>query len=154
MKRIWCIVMAMAVLLLTACAGQTVKQVELSAVMDSLAGKYGLDEGMLELTEMDLMDLYGIDSALVKQYEARIRLESIQADEIVLIEATDAKAAAQVKEQLEARYQTKLNETRNYLPDEFAKIEKCKVAQHGNYVSMIVCAEAEAAVAEYEKALK
>ena len=155
MKRILCAVLAAAVLLMMgACSSQPAKEVSLEQVMASLAAAYGLEEGMLELTQDDLLDLYGIQSADVKQFKARIRLESIQADEAVLIEAVDAKAAERVLEKLEARYQSKLNETRDYLPDEYAKIEKCKVAQNGNYVAMIICAEGEMALSEYQKALK
>jgi hypothetical protein len=145
--------LAVVAMLLSACS-QPAKEVSIPQIMDQLAKEYGLEEGMLVLTEDDLLELYGIESADVKQFAARLRLESIQADEIVLIEATDGKAAERVKEMLDNRYQSKLNETRDYLPDEFAKIEKCKVMQNGNFVSMIVCAEAEKAVGDYEKALK
>lgn len=154
MKRVLCILMLAALVMMSACSQQPAKEVDLGAVMNDLGGKYGLNEGMLELTENDLMDLYGIQAADVRQFQARIRLESIQADEVVLIEAVDAKAAERVMEQLEARYQTKLNETRDYLPDEFAKIEKCRVMKIGNHAAMIICADGEAAAAEYEKAVR
>lgn len=154
MKRVLCVVMVLCLLMMTACSPQPAKEVDLKAVMDNLGAKYGLNEGMLDLTADDLLDLYGIAAADVKQYQARIKLESIQADEIVLIEAVDAKAAERVKEKLDARYQTKLNETRDYLPDEFDKIEKCKVVQIGNHAALIVCAEGQAAIGEYEKAVK
>lgn len=154
MKRAICVLMAVLALMLSACSQQPAKEVSLPQVMGDLAKAYGMDEGILELTEDDLLELYGIEAADVKQFAARIRLESIQADEIVLIEAVDGKAAERVKEMLDNRYQSKLNETRDYLPDEFAKIEKCKVMQNGNFVSMIICAEAEKAVNDYEKTLK
>ena len=153
MKRMMCIMLAVVALLMSACS-QPAKEVNIPEMMDQLAKAYGLEEGMLVLTEEDLLELYGIESADVKQFAARLRLESIQADEIILIEAADSKAAERVKEMLDNRYQSKLNETRDYLPDEFAKIEKCKVVQSGNFVSMIVCAEAEKAAADFEKALK
>lgn len=152
-KRLLALAAAM-MMLLCACASQTAKEVSLASVMDELTGKYGLDEGMLTLTADDLMELYGIAGEDVKQFEARLPMESILADEIVLIEATDAQAAARVQEKLEARYQSKLNETRDYLPDEYAKVEKCEVKVDGNYVSLIVLSQAEEARGDYEKALK
>ncbi len=154
MKKVLCAILALMLALLCACGEQPAKEVVLSDVMSQISAAYGLEEDMLELMDTDLMELYGIDSADVKQFAAKIRMESIQADEIVLIEAVDAKAAERVKGKLEGRLQSKLNETRDYLPDEFAKVEKCKVMQHGNYVSLIVCADAEKAVETYEKALK
>lgn len=154
MKKVLCVMLAILALLMGACAQQPAKKVNLGQVMDNLAKAYGMEEGVLQLTEDDLLELYGIESADVKQFAARIRLESIQADEIVLIEANDTKAAERVKKMLDNRYQSKLNETRDYLPDEFAKIEKCKVAQNGNFVSMIICADADKAVSDYEKAIQ
>ena len=154
MKKVLCVMLAILALLMGACAQQPAKEVNLGQVMDNLAKEYGMEEGVLQLTEADLLELYGIESADVKQFAARIRLESIQADEIVLIEANDTKAAERVKKMLDNRYQSKLNETRDYLPDEFAKIEKCKVAQNGNFVSMIICADADKAVSDYEKAIQ
>ena len=154
MKKVLIFVLAAAVLMLSACSQAPAKEVVLKDVMRGLAEKYGLEEGMLILTADDLMELYGIAAADVKQFEARMQMESLMADEVVLIEAVDAQAAARVKEKLEGRYQSKLNETRDYLPDEFAKIEKSKVSVNGNYVALIVTGEAEAAQADYEKALK
>jgi len=154
MKKVLIFVLTAAVLMLTACGQTPAKEVALKDVMSGLAETYGLEEGMLILTADDLMELYGIQAADVKQFEARMQLESLMADEIVLIEAMDAQAAGRVKEKLEGRYQSKLNETRDYLPDEFAKIENSKVSVNGNFVAMIVLGEAEAAQADWEKALK
>lgn len=155
MKRIMCVLLALMALVLGACSQQQpAKEVDLGKVMSDLSAAYGLEEGMLELTKDDLLELYGIEAEDVKQFAARLQMESTLADEIILIESVDSKAAERVKEMLENRYQSKLNETRDYLPDEFAKIEKCKVAQNGNFVSMIVCAEAEKAVNDYEKAIQ
>lgn len=154
MKKAMCLVLALLMLMMTACSTQPAKEVNLAQVTDDLAKAYGLEEGMLNLTEDDLLELYGIEGADVKQFSARIRMESIQADEMVLIEAKDAAAADRVKERLDNRYQSKLNETRDYLPDEFAKIEQCKVIKNGNFVAMIICADGQKAAEDFEKALK
>ncbi len=156
MKRILCIALALALALMSACSQQPApaKEVDLNAVMTALSSAFGLEDGMMSLTQDDLLEMYGIESADVKQFSARIPLESLLADEIVLIEAADAQAASRVKEKLEARYQAKLNENKDYLPEEYAKVQKCKVAVTGNFVSMIIFANADEVVAEYEKALK
>ena len=90
---------------LTACGGKTetntnsTKTVDLPAVY---AG-FGLNsEDMLPLAETDLMEYYGIDAANVKQFAGAVNLTGISAEEIVLIEAVDANAAASVKAQLDA----------------------------------------------------
>lgn len=156
MKKILCLMMALCLMLLCGCAPQPAarKNVDLSALMGSLTADYGFGEGMLELTEDDLLELYGIVSEDVKQFAALLTMDSIEADEVILIEAVDAQAAKRVKEKLDARFQTKLNENKNYLPEQYAKIEKCKVAADGNFISMIVLENAAQVVEAYEKAIK
>ncbi len=156
MKKILCCVLVLSLILLCGCAQQPAakKNVDLNALMGSLAADYGFGEGMLDLTAEDLLELYGIAEEDVKQFAAKLTLDSIQADEVILIEAADAQAAKRVKEKLDARFQTKLNENRDYLPEQYAKIEKCEVSVHGNFVSMIVLENAAEAVEAYEKALR
>ena len=43
---------------------------------------------------------------------------------------------------------------KDYLPDEYAKIAACQVAQNGNYVSLIVSPDAEAMTKQYQAAFK
>ena len=154
MKKLLCAALMLAVLTLCACGATTAKTVDMTAVMPVMMEyTYAKDE-MLMLTEDDLLELYGIEAADVKQFAAAIGLNSLKADEIVLLEAVDAEAAKRVKEMLDNRYQSKLNETRNYLPEEFAKIEKCKVSMEGNFVSLIVVSDVEGAEAAYKAAFK
>ena len=63
-------------------------------------------------------------------------------------------AASRLKAQLDKRYQAKLNEAKDYLPDEYAKISACKVMENGNFVSLIVSADAEAMAKIYQDAFK
>lgn len=154
MRKMMCVVLMLCALVLCSCAQQPAKEVNLGDVMNEMMKYTLVQDGMLELTQDDLLELYGIQSADVKQFAAQMCLNSLQADEIILVEAVDAQAAKRVQECLEARYQTKLNETRNYQPEEFAKIEKCKVTVNGNLVSLIVVSDASGAMAVYEKAVK
>ena len=152
MKKIAAWLLAACVLLLAGCGGAA-KSADLSAVKDSLAAQFKLDE-MMALSQDDLLDMYGIKPDDVKQYAALIARSSTSADEILLFEARDADAASRLKAQLDKRYQAKLNEAKDYLPDEYAKIAACKVAQSGNYVSLIVSPDAEAMTKLYQAAFK
>ena len=80
--------------------------------------------------------------------------EHVGCDEVVLVEAKDADAASRVKEALDKRYQAKLNETENYLPDEYAVIKTCSVVMDGNYVAMIVAPNAADLVKIYNESFK
>ena len=152
MKKIAAWLLAACVLLLAGCGGAA-KSADLSAVKDSLVAQFKLDE-MMALSQDDLLDMYGIKPDDVKQYAALIARSSTSADEILLFEAKDADAASRLKAQLDKRYQAKLNEAKDYLPDEYAKIAACQVAQNGNYVSLIVSPDAEAMTKLYQAAFK
>lgn len=152
MKKIFAIILLVAmVCTLAACGGKKGgNTADLPAVME----KFALGEEMMSLETADLMDSYGIAAEDVKQFAAAVSTTGINCDEIVMIEATSAEAAARVKTALDNRYQAKLAETENYLPDEYAIIKTCSVNVKGNYVAMIVGPDAEAMVKTYNESFK
>ena len=153
MKRVAAALLALGLVLLLAGCGGAAKSADLSAVKEALAAQYDLT-GLMELSEDDLLDMYGIQSGDLAQRVALVARTSTSADEILLFEAKDADAAARVKQKAEARYQAKLNEAKDYLPDEYAKISACKVEASGNYVALIVSSDAEAMMKAYRAAFK
>ena len=117
MKKRICIALTVALFILLAACGSIAETTEtapvsLAEVMDS----FQLDEEMIRLEGEDLTDVYGIALEDVAQFAAAVNGSGIKADEIVLVEAVDEDAAARVKELLDERYQSKLNELENYLP--------------------------------------
>lgn len=153
MKKILSIVLLIAlVFTLSACGGKKDKAV--SANLPEVLAKFGFGEDMMTLSEGDMLDLYFIDAKDMKQFAGAISMTGIDCEEVVLVEAVDADAANRVKAQLDQRYQTKLNETENYLPDEYAIIKTCSVSVKGNYVAMIVAENAADLVKIYEESFK
>jgi len=153
MKRAMVWLLAAGMILLAGCGGAPAKNADLNAVKDAIAQKYDMSE-MMELSTDDLLDVYGINAEDIKQYVALVAKTGTSADEILLFEGTDADAAARIREKVEARYQAKLNEAKDYLPDEYTKTAACKVETSGNYVSMIVSADAEDMTRIYQDAIK
>lgn len=153
MKKITALLLALSLLLLVGCSGGAAKTADLAAVKTSLEGQFDLT-GMMALSEDDLLDMFGIKMDDVKQYVALVAKTSTSADEILLFEAKDADAAARVREKVDNRYQAKLNEAKDYLPDEYAKIKACKVEASGNFISLIVSSDAEAMTKLYQAAFK
>ncbi len=140
---------------LAACGGKkeaAAANVDLAAVMSEF--KLGEEMMSLDLTELNDICFLGLDEADVKQCVAAIHSSGVNCDEIIMIEAKDADAAGRVKAILDDRYQTKLNETENYLPDEYAIIQKCSVTQSGNFVAMIVAPNAAELTEIYKKYVK
>ena len=152
MKRTAALLLALAMLALAGCGGAA-KTADLNAVKDALATRFDLS-GMMALSEDDLLDMYGVKMDDVKQYAALVARSSTSADEILLFEAKDAAAASRIREKVDGRYKAKLNEAKDYLPDEYAKISACKAETSGNFVSLIVSADAEAMVKLYHEAFK
>jgi len=109
---------------------------------------------MTDYSAEDLMPNYGIDAADVKQFAAYVDSTGIKGDEIIFLEGKDADAAKRIKEKLDARYQQKETEMKDYLPEEYAVLKKCGVNQNGNYVSMIVSPQYEELNKIYDAAVK
>ncbi|MBR2742052.1 MAG: DUF4358 domain-containing protein [Clostridia bacterium] len=148
-------VMLCAVFLLASCSGDKTKEadvtVDLGAVMESVSA-YTSGEDMIDLSADELLSFYGIEESECAQFAAKINVSGVSADEIVFIEAANADAAQSVKEKLENRYKAKLNETKNYFPAEYEKIEAASVEQNGNFVSMVISSDADEINAVYKAA--
>jgi hypothetical protein len=152
-KTITALLAAVLLFALAACGGGSTKQADLGKVMTDIKAKLTNTE-MMDLAKEDLMPNYGIDAADVKQFAARVDSTGIKGDEIVLVEGKDADAAKRIKEKLDARYKQKEVEMKDYLPEEYAMLEKCTVKQDGNYISMIVSPQYEDLNKIYDSAIK
>lgn len=149
------LILALA-LCLTACGGGKSASGSGSADLQAVLSDFKLGDEMMTYSLDELNDILfmGFDPADVKQCAAAMHTSGINCDEIIMIEAANADAAGRVKAILDERYQTKLNETDNYLPEENAIIKKCSVTQNGNYVAMIVAPNAAELTEIYNKSFK
>lgn len=129
------------------------KDVDLSEVYTKITENSNLSEDMSEISESELTSLYGIDMDEVKQYAGSITMVSTSSDEIIMLEATDSNAAADLKEKVDNRYEAKLNEMRDYLPDEYEKINACSVYSEGNYVAMFISDDSAAMTEIFKEAI-
>lgn len=74
-------------------------------------------------------------------------------EEIVLILASDKDAAGRIAEALNNRLTSKLNETKNYNPEQYAIVENATVDTDNNYVSLIISENCGKMKADYKKAI-
>ena len=86
---------------------------------------------------------YGITEDMVDEFAGGINGSGVNQEEVVLIKAKDDSTASQIKEKLDARFQSKLNQNKNYNAEQAKMIEGCKVEQNGLYVTMIVSDNAD-----------
>ncbi|HIS70218.1 MAG TPA: DUF4358 domain-containing protein [Candidatus Gallacutalibacter stercoravium] len=143
MKKIVSVVCLLLAVFVAGCSQQTAtnENVDLSAVLTDMQEQVTLENTIA--VDDSVLTNYGISMDDVVQYAGVMDATGIKCEEIILIEAKDADAASRVKEKLDARYDAKLAQNIDYLPEQYAIIEKCEVTQNGNFVSMIVGAEGE-----------
>lgn len=145
------LVMALSLAACSQSGDNSGKTADLPKVLETMKSEVGFSD-VIELDERGLKSNYGIEAEDVKQYAALVDASGIKCEEVVLIEATDADAAKRVKEQLDKRFDSKLAQNKDYLPEQYAIIKKCSVEQSGNYVSMIVGEQHEKLTEIYQKA--
>ena len=156
MKKLgFVVLLVVLVFTLAACGGTKEAQAPTEPVnLADVFARFTLGDKMMTLSQDDLLDLYGIEAADVKQFAGAVNTTGIKCDEIVLVEAVDGDAAGRVKTALDNRYQSKLNEMDGYLPDEFAIVKECSVTANGNFVAMIVAPNAKELTAIYSEVVK
>lgn len=141
-------VLALCVLL-CACSENSNAAKPLSDVFTQIKSEVTLSD-MVEFSDVAELDrFYGIAAEDVDQFAGGINNSGVNQEEIVLIKATGADAAERIRTALSNRYQSKLNETKSYNPEQYAIIEGCSVDADGNYISMILSENAAAIKAIY-----
>lgn len=145
MKRIFA--MLAALLLLCGCGqtevkDETPKQVDIDALYTQLEG-LGLP-AMVEVNADMQLSLYGIEAADTVKSKVTISDDGLRADEVWLIEAVNAEAAARIEGLVKSRIQQKDDESVTYSPEQNAIVKKSYLAVEGNYVFFICSPEVEA----------
>lgn len=108
--------------------------ISVQPVMDKIKAENLLPEDYITLTTDDLIDYYGIESDWVVESSV-IQNSSGYQDEIIIIHASNPSA---VKSALEEHLEYQKNEMRDYSPEQFAILEKCKVEAKGNYIALFI----------------
>ena len=124
---------------------------DLNAMYDSF-GPY-LPE-MFFPDEATLMDFMGIDVADCVQYKVALCAEGMEADEIWLIEAKDDAALEKLQQRAKTRIEAKLDEAANYVPDQYAVIEKAELVVIGRYIALLVSPDVDTLKATFEAAFQ
>lgn len=139
MKRIIAAVLLL-VLMLSACGGSAAVTVDLASVKQTMITDLQIVDP-LDIPAERLEDLYNISAESIKSSACFITMGGAFPDEIVMVEAVDAKAAQEIAQKLEARLADVTNQAQNYDADSFALLKACKVETAGNYVHLFISAQ-------------
>lgn len=150
MKKIVALVMALTMMLCLAACGGTETTGSTGSTGENNANKltnvtdiYNAMVKGVEMPEMitldtDLMlDICGIKPADYKQGVVYLCSNSLQADEIWVLEATSGDAVAALKAAAQARLEQKDAESITYSPEQNKVVKAARIIQVGNYLVMI-----------------
>lgn len=162
MKKIICLILSVLMLLsLAACGGgedttgttapAPAKELNLTETYTTITSGVTMPE-MLQVSGDMLLDLYGIKGDDCKQLLVYICSNSLQADEIWMIEAKDAAALETLKALAQSRIDQKDAESITYSPAQNEVVKKAQIIVTGNYLVMICSPDVEAIAAAFRTA--
>lgn len=146
MKKVFVLLLAVLMVVMAGCGGQKNKVAEMNMqeVYDSFVPSL---PDMLIMDEAMMLNFCGIEATMCKQAVVAVCSDGLRADEIWLIEATDAKTLEELEALAQSRLTRKGEESITYSPEQYEVVQAAQVLTAGNYLAVIVTPEA-AALAE------
>ena len=92
----------------------------------------------MEFDEEFLMNYYGIDAALLEEYVFSMSEDAASAETIVVMKANAAADVESLQASLQVVVDEKRNEMENYLPEQFAIVDKSEVKSKDNYIWLVI----------------
>jgi len=142
MKRFVAIIMAIMLLCLTGCGGESVaaKDLDMEGIHDSMVPEV---PEMVVMDETMMLNFCGIKAEQCEQAVVAVCSDGLRADEVWLIEAVDASALAELQKLAEGRLTRKGEESITYSPEQYEIVKAAKVFTSGNYLAVIVSPDCE-----------
>ena len=153
MKRYFALILAIAMLCMAGCGGDTAP----TQVEANMADVYKSIEAKLpEMTQMNenmALNFCGVDVTQCKQAVMYVCSDGLRADEIWLIEANDAATADKIENLAKTRLANKGDESITYSPEQYEVVQKAALIRNGNYVALVVSPDVDAVAATVRTAL-
>lgn len=150
---------ALILLSLTGCGSQgnnassTAKNPSVSAIGDKIAQTVDLSK-MKTGDDAKLQKLYGIDPATLDGFVLYTAPSNIQAEELAILKVKDPGAVGTVKNKLAERVDAQATSFKDYLPEEYALIEKHVLKAEGNYVLLAISKDSATIEKTFDEMLK
>ncbi len=125
--------------------------------VSEIGDKIGQTVNLTEMKKGDsakLQKLYDIDPTLVEDFILYTAPSNIKADELAIIKVKDSNNVEQIKEKLDQRVQAQGTSFKDYLPEEYAIIEKHILKSKGNYVLLTISKDSAAIEKIFDDMLK
>lgn len=112
-------------------------------IVSAISAQYPLDS-MTQITNADkLLNTYGFAPTDYSEIAVYTNNTGTEVSELFIIKATDETTLANIQEKLNNELNSKLNQTKDYLPEQYAIVEKCEVGTNGKYVRLIISPDAD-----------
>ncbi len=131
------IVLLLALLCLAGCGKPAAEAPDFQAVYDSMTALTDMPDMVVVPNDKGEF-LFGIAPGDCKQEIVAICQDSLLADELWLIEATDQEAADRIEALAQNRVQQKAAELENYLPGQYQVVQQAQLSREGNCVVLLV----------------
>lgn len=85
----------------------------------------------------------GIDPAAIEEGQYMKSMMIVQADEFIILKASDASKVEELKAALEKEVATQEKNWSTYLPEQYEKVKNHIITQQGNYLILLISDDAE-----------
>lgn len=145
MKRVFCVLFALLMILsLAACGGDdSSKVIDIAAVKDQMIADLQI-EGAMDVDASRLLNLYGIAEEDITESACFVTMDGVFPDEIVMVNAIDNDAVERIEEKLNARLDEVKVQSQSYDPENYAIAQECHVITDGLTVVLFLSPEHEA----------
>lgn len=96
------------------------------------------------MDEEYIINYYGIDTTLLEEYVFSMSEDAAKAETVIIAKVKAEEDAAGIAECLQTVVEEKKNEMENYIPEQFAIVEKSKVIEKDNYIWLVISENADA----------
>ncbi len=136
------IVLLLALLCLAGCGQPAAEAPDFQAVYDSMTAVADMPDMVVVPNDKGEF-LFGIAPGDCRQEIVAICQDSLLADELWLIEATDKEAADRIEALAQNRLQQKAAELENYLPEQYQVVQQGQLSREGNCVVLLISPQAK-----------
>ena len=144
-KRIRIAVVTFAVLIAGAifagCGAQKAEAPDLQALYDRILEETDAPT-FISITPERMEKVYGIRTEDYAQAVFVTCEDGLRIDEIWLVEAKDENEAKRIEEMAKKRVEQLMQETENYLPDQYAVAKQAEIMKKGNLIALFLSPDA------------
>lgn len=116
----------------------------LDKIMDGIKWNCSLPDKVIEIKSAEsFAKTFGISKDDIKQFIAYVPENDMVQDYIVMVQVKKSAQRENAVNKITELYNERLENARQYLPDEYEMIKNCKVGQKGNYIYLFISADAQ-----------